>query len=83
MLEGSEARAWIGSARKGRDGRKHQKQQQTSRQRSPGRRMNGAKRASFSHSGFPPSSALQPETCPKMMLKAALLLGVLVGISQE
>ncbi|KAM4538461.1 neural cell adhesion molecule 2 isoform X1 [Fundulus heteroclitus] len=44
--------------------------------------MNGAKRASFSHSGFPPSSALQPETCPRMMLKAALLLGVLVGISQ-
>ncbi|XP_005809694.2 neural cell adhesion molecule 2 isoform X2 [Xiphophorus maculatus] len=44
--------------------------------------MNGAKRASFSHSGFPPSSALQPETCPKMMLKAALLFGVLVGISQ-
>ncbi|XP_047211020.1 neural cell adhesion molecule 2-like isoform X2 [Girardinichthys multiradiatus] len=82
MLEGSEARARIGSAHKGRDGRKHHQQQQTSRQRSPGRRMNGAKRASFSHSGFPPSSTLQPETCPKMMLKAALLLGVLVGISQ-
>ncbi|KAM4710691.1 neural cell adhesion molecule 2-like isoform 4-T4 [Anableps anableps] len=44
--------------------------------------MNGAKRAAFSHSGFPLSSALQPETCSKMMLKAALLLGVLVGISQ-
>ncbi|XP_016516395.1 neural cell adhesion molecule 2 isoform X3 [Poecilia formosa] len=83
MLEGSEARARIGSARIGRTGRKQkQKQQQLSRQRSPGRRMNGAKRASFSHSGFPPSSFLQPETCPKMMLKAALLFGVLVGISQ-
>ncbi|XP_014843128.1 PREDICTED: neural cell adhesion molecule 2 isoform X3 [Poecilia mexicana] len=81
MLEGSEARARIGSARIGRTGRKQQ-QQQLSRQRSPGRRMNGAKRASFSHSGFPPSSFLQPETCPKMMLKAALLFGVLVGISQ-
>lgn len=76
-----DARARIGSARIGRTGRKQQ-QQQISRQRSPGRRMNGAKRASFSHSGFHPSSALQPETCPKMMLKAALLLGVLVGVSQ-
>ncbi|XP_027867027.1 neural cell adhesion molecule 2 isoform X2 [Xiphophorus couchianus] len=82
MLEGSEARARIGSARIGRTGRKQQQQQQLSRQRRPGRWMNGAKRASFSHSGFPPSSALQPETCPKMMLKAALLFGVLVGISQ-
>ncbi|XP_008427520.1 neural cell adhesion molecule 2 isoform X3 [Poecilia reticulata] len=83
MLEGNEARARIGSARIGRTGRKQQQQQQQlSRQRSPGQRMNGAKRASFSHSGFPPSSTLQPETCPKMMLKAALLFGVLVGISQ-
>ncbi|XP_005809693.2 neural cell adhesion molecule 2 isoform X1 [Xiphophorus maculatus] len=84
MLEGSEARARIGSARIGRTGRRkqQQQQQQLSRQRRPGRWMNGAKRASFSHSGFPPSSALQPETCPKMMLKAALLFGVLVGISQ-
>ncbi|XP_032412532.1 neural cell adhesion molecule 2-like isoform X1 [Xiphophorus hellerii] len=77
---GERARARIGSARIGRTGRKQQ--QQLSRQRRPGRWMNGAKRASFSHSGFPPSSALQPETCPKMMLKAALLFGVLVGISQ-
>ncbi|XP_043966432.1 neural cell adhesion molecule 2-like [Gambusia affinis] len=84
MLEGSEARARIGSARIGRTGRRkqQQQQQQLSRQRRPGRRMNGPKRASFSHSGFPPSSALQPETCPKMMLKAALLFGVLVGVSQ-
>ncbi|XP_038153058.1 neural cell adhesion molecule 2-like isoform X3 [Cyprinodon tularosa] len=80
MLEGSEARARSGSARIGRE--TGAKQERISRQRSPGRRMNGEKRAWFSHSGFPSSSALQPETCPKMMLKAALLLGVLVNISQ-